>query len=185
MNRLVSTAKDTEWGRKFDYKSIKSSEEYKKRVPIQDYDSLKPYIDRLRKTEQNILWPTDIKLFSKSSGTTSDKSKFIPVSQEALEECHFKAGKDVLTIYCNNNPDTDMFSGKSLTLGGSNQINDFDNDSYVGDLSALLIKNTPYWVELIRTPDRSIALLDGFEEKIKEIGRTTLQENVTTISGVP
>lgn len=185
MTRLISTAKDTEWGKKFDYRSIKSVEVYKERVPIQDYDSLKPFIDRLRKTEQNILWPTDIKLFSKSSGTTSDKSKFIPVSQEALEECHFKAGKDVLTIYCNNNPDTEMFSGKSLTLGGSNRINDFGNDSYVGDLSALLINNTPYWVELIRTPERSIALLDGFEEKIKEIGRTTLQENVTTISGVP
>ncbi|MBL4657640.1 MAG: GH3 auxin-responsive promoter family protein [Flavobacteriales bacterium] len=185
MIRLVSMAKDTEWGKKYDYKSIKSSETYKERVPIQDYDTLKPYIDRLRKTEQNILWPSEIKLFSKSSGTTSDKSKFIPVSQEALEECHFKAGKDVLTIYCNNNPDTDMFSGKSLTLGGSNQINDLKNGSLHGDLSALLIKNSPFWVELIRTPDRSIALLDGFEEKIREIGRTTLQENVTTISGVP
>ncbi|MBL4578000.1 MAG: GH3 auxin-responsive promoter family protein, partial [Flavobacteriales bacterium] len=125
------------------------------------------------------------KLFSKSSGTTSDKSKFIPVSQEALDECHFKAGKDVLTIYCNNNPDTEMFSGKSLTLGGSNQLNNFSNDSYTGDLSAILIKNTPYWVELIRTPDRSIALLDGFEKKIEEIAKTTLSENVTTISGVP
>jgi len=185
ITRLVSTAKDTEWGKNYGYKSIKSSEEFKERVPIQDYDSLKPFITRLRATEQNILWPTEIKLFSKSSGTTSDKSKFIPVSQEALEECHFKAGKDVLTIYCNNNPDTEMFSGKSLTLGGSNQINNFDNDSYSGDLSAILIKNSPYWVELIRTPDKSIALLDGFEKKIEEIGKATVKENVTTISGVP
>ncbi|MBL4577739.1 MAG: GH3 auxin-responsive promoter family protein, partial [Flavobacteriales bacterium] len=185
ITRLVATAKGTEWGKKYGYASIKSSNEYKNRVPIQDYDSLKPYISRLRETEQNILWPSEIKLFSKSSGTTSDKSKFIPVSQEALDECHFKAGKDVLTIYCNNNPDTEMFSGKSLTLGGSNQLNNFSNDSYTGDLSAILIKNTPYWVELIRTPDRSIALLDGFEKKIEEIAKTTLSENVTTISGVP
>jgi len=183
--RLVDTAKNTEWGRKYGYKSIKSSDAYKEQVPIQDYESLKPYITRLRNTEQNILWPTEIKLFSRSSGTTADKSKFIPVSQEALEECHFKAGKDVLTIYCNNNPDTEMFTGKSLTLAGSNQINDLNNDSYYGDLSAILIKKTPYWVELIRTPERSIALLDEFEKKIEEIQRTTSKENVTTIAGVP
>jgi len=185
INRLVNTAKGTEWGKKFEYSSIKSSQVFKERVPIQDYESLKPYINRLRKTEQNLLWPSEIKLFSKSSGTTSDKSKYIPVSQEALEECHFKAGKDVLTIYCNNNPNTEMFSGKSLTLGGSHQINDLSNNSYYGDLSAILIKNTPYWVELIRTPDRSIALLDEFEKKIEEIERTTHKENVTTIAGVP
>ena len=185
ITRLVNTAKGTEWGKKFDYKSINTSREFKERVPIQDYESLKPYIDRLRKTEQNLLWPSEIKLFSKSSGTTSDKSKFIPVSQEALDECHFKAGKDVLTIYCNNNPDTELFTGKALTLGGSNHINDRNNDSYYGDLSAILIKNTPYWVELIRTPDKSIALLDGFEKKIEEIQRTTHKENVTAIAGVP
>jgi len=185
ITRLVSTAKDTEWGKKFGYRSIKSSQTFKDRVPMQDYESLKPYITRLRKEEQNILWPSEIKLFSKSSGTTEDKSKFIPVSQEALEECHFKAGKDVLTIYCNNNPDTEMFSGKCLTLGGSNQINSFNNDSIYGDLSAILIQNTPLWAELLRTPGRSIALLEDFEEKIRAISKRTHKENVTTIAGVP
>jgi len=183
--KLVSTAKDTEWGKKYDYRSIKSLEQYKERVPIQDYESVKKYIIRLRQTEQNLLWPSEIKWFSKSSGTTNDKSKFIPVSPEALEECHFKGGKDVLTIYCNNHPDTEMFNGKSLTLGGSNQINNFSNDSYYGDLSSILIQNTPYWVELIRTPDRSIALMDEFESKIDKIVEATIDENVTNIAGVP
>ena len=106
INKLIVTAQNTEWGKKYDYKSIKTIDQYKDRVPIQDYDSIKPYVERLRKAEQNLLWPTEIKWFSKSSGTTSDKSKFIPVSQEALEESHYKGGKDVLTIYCNNNPGT-------------------------------------------------------------------------------
>jgi len=183
--KLLDKAKDTEWGKKHDYKSIRSFDTYKERFPVQDYDSLKQYVIRLRQAEQNILWPSEIKWFSKSSGTTSDKSKLIPVSQEAMEECHFKAGKDILTIYCNNNPDTEIFSGKGLTLGGSNQINNFNSESYYGDLSSILIQNAPYWVELIRTPERSIALMDEFEEKIKKIGKATLNENVTNIAGVP
>lgn len=183
--KLLDKAKDTEWGKKHDYKSIRSFETYKERFPVQDYDSLKQYVIRLRQAEQNILWPSEIKWFSKSSGTTSDKSKLIPVSQEAMEECHFKAGKDILTIYCNNNPETEIFSGKGLTLGGSNQISNFNSESYYGDLSSILIQNAPYWVELIRTPERSIALMDEFEKKIKKIGKATLKENVTNIAGVP
>ena len=185
LKKLISIAKDTEWGKKHEYNSINSLKQFKERVPIQDYESLKPYIMRLMKTEQNILWPSEIKWFSKSSGTTSEKSKFIPVSQEALEECHFKGGKDVLTIYCNNNPDTELFTGKALTLGGSHQINSYNNTSYIGDLSSILIQNTPYWIELIRTPDRSIALMDEFEKKIQKIGEVTLKENVTNLTGVP
>ncbi|HIA35911.1 MAG TPA: GH3 auxin-responsive promoter family protein [Flavobacteriales bacterium] len=183
--KLLDKAKDTEWGKEHDYKSIRSFETYKERFPVQDYDSLKQYVIRLRQAEQNILWPSEIKWFSKSSGTTSDKSKLIPVSQEAMEECHFKAGKDILTIYCNNNPETEIFSGKGLTLGGSNQISNFNSESYYGDLSSILIQNAPYWVELIRTPERSIALMDEFEKKIKKIGKATLKENVTNIAGVP
>src|ERR1035437_679870 len=114
---LIAQAKNTEWGRTYDYKSITSPEEYKNRVPLNDYNSIKPYIERLRHGEQNLLWPTEIKWFAKSSGTTSDKSKFIPVSEEALEECHFKGGKDLLSIYCNNHPDTLLFDGKGIAMG--------------------------------------------------------------------
>lgn len=183
--KLIATAQNTEWGKKYDYKSIKTIDQYKERVPVQEYDSIKPYVERLRNAEQNLLWPTEIKWFSKSSGTTSDKSKFIPVSQEALEESHYKGGKDVLTIYCNNNPDTKLFTGKGLTLGGSHQSNNLSNDSYYGDLSSILIQNAPFWVDLIRTPVRSIALIDEFEKKMAKIIEATLEENVTNIAGVP
>jgi len=183
--KLIATAQNTEWGKKYDYKSIKTIDQYKERVPVQEYDSIKPYVERLRNAEQNLLWPTEIKWFSKSSGTTSDKSKFIPVSQEALEESHYKGGKDVLTIYCNNNPDTKLFTGKGLTLGGSHQSNNLSNDSYYGDLSSILIQNAPFWVDLIRTPVRSIALIDEFEKKMSKIIEATLEENVTNIAGVP
>ncbi len=183
--KLVNTAKDTEWGKKFDYKSIKSSDEFKKRIPIQDYDTIKPYVIRLRQAEQNLLWPTDIKWFSKSSGTTSDKSKFIPVSRESLEDCHYKGSKDLLTIYCHNNPETEIFNGKFLTMGGSHKMNNFSNDSYYGDLSSILIQNSPFWTEFIRTPDRSIALMEDFEKKIDIIAEGSVKENVTSVAGVP
>jgi len=158
--RLISAAKDTEWGKKYDYKSITTVEEYKQRVPVNDYDGFKPYIERLKKGEQNILWNSDIKWFAKSSGTTSDKSKFIPVSTESLEECHYKAGKDMLSIFCNNKPDTLMFDGRGLSMAGSHSISEINNEAYYGDLSAILIQNLPYWAEFIRVPSRNIALLD-------------------------
>ena len=185
LRKLIEMAKNTEWGKKYEYSSIKNPESFKERIPLQDYESIKPYIIRLRHGEQNLLWPTEIKWFSKSSGTENDKSKFIPVSIEALEECHYKGGKDTLSIYCNNYPDTEMFAGKALTLGGSHQINNFSNQSYYGDLSSILIQNTPFWVELIRTPERSIALMDEFETKVEKITQATIRENVTNIAGVP
>jgi hypothetical protein len=183
--KLISTARDTEWGRKYDYKSIRNYEQYRERVPLNDYNDLKPYIDRLRKGEQDILWPSDIKWFAKSSGTTNDKSKFIPVSEEALEECHFKGGKDLLSIYCNNNPDTLIFNGKVLGLGGSLIIDDEHAETYHGDVSAIIMENLPFWVELIRTPDISVALMNEWESKIERIARITKDEDVTNISGVP
>ena len=182
---LINTAKDTEWGKLYDYKSIKSHKEFTQRVPVQDYDTLKTYINRLRQGEQNLLWPTEIKWFAKSSGTTSDKSKFIPVSHEALEECHFKGGKDLLSIYYNNKPTSHIFDGKGLTLGGSHAISSFNNDSLYGDLSAILIQNLPFWAQMVRTPDLSIALMDKWEEKIEKMAMATIGENVTNISGVP
>jgi len=185
LHSLLTSAQHTEWGKQYDYKSILTAAQFKERVPIQNYDTLKPYIERMLKGEQNILWPSEIKWFAKSSGTTSDRSKFIPVSEEALEECHFKGGKDMISIYCNNRPDTQMFTGKGLVLGGSHQINQLCDDIHFGDLSAVLIKNLPMWAEYYRTPNISIALMDNYEEKMDKMAEATIKENVTNIAGVP
>ncbi|EHQ25438.1 GH3 auxin-responsive promoter family protein [Mucilaginibacter paludis] len=183
--QLIASAENTEWGKQYHYRNIENVSQFKQRVPIQTYDTLKPYIERMIKGEQNILWPSEIRWFAKSSGTTNDRSKFIPVSEESLEECHFKGGKDMLTLYFNNRPDAKIFTGKALTLGGSHQISNLSSATSYGDLSAVLINNLPLWAEFYRTPDISIALLENFEEKIEKIAWATKGENVTCISGVP
>lgn len=187
LKKLLYAARDTEWGQTFDFKSITSVEVFRDRLPIMDYDGLKPSIERLKRGEQNILWPTEIKWFAKSSGTTTDKSKFIPVSEEALEECHYKGGKDLLSIYCNNHPGTNLFSGKAIGMGGTHQIIEGSSESiyYQGDLSAILMQNLPFWVEFLRTPNLSIALMDEWESKIEKMAAATIQHDVTNISGVP
>lgn len=185
LRKLLSTAKDTEWGKKYDFQSIKTFHDFKNRVPLQDYNNIKPYVKRLREGEVNLLWPGEIKWFAKSSGTTEDKSKFIPVSKEAFEDCHFRGGKDILAIYTFNNPETGMFSGKGLVLGGSRKINNFSNQSFYGDLSALLIENLPFWAEFLRTPSPKIALMDEWDKKLTEVTKHTIQENVTNLAGVP
>ena len=182
---LLNKARNTEWGKKYDYASIKDIKTYQERVPVQDYEDVKPYIERLRKGENYLLWPTEIKWFAKSSGTTSDKSKFIPVSSEALEDCHFKGGKDMLSIYCNNRPDTEIFAGKGLVMGGSHSVSEFNSNAYFGDISAILVQNFPFWAQLLRTPDLSIALMDNWEEKLDKMAHATITENVTNLSGVP
>ncbi|TVR70101.1 MAG: hypothetical protein EA408_11710 [Marinilabiliales bacterium] len=183
--KLLRAAAGTEFGKKHDFKSIDSEEQFKSRLALGSYDDVRPYIDRLRNGEENILWPGVIRWFAKSSGTTSDKSKFIPVSDEALEDCHFRGPRDVLAIYTKNNPETIIFSGKGLTIGGSHQVNNFNSQSYYGDLSAILIENAPFWVSFIRTPQTKIALLDKWEEKLEKAYEDTLYENVTSMSGVP
>ncbi len=185
LRKLLYTARDTEYGKKYDFKSIKTRKEYRERVPLQDYNQIKPYVEKLRNGKKNLLWPGEIKWFAKSSGTTEDKSKFIPVSKECLESCHFRGGKDVLAIYTNNNPDTGIFSGKGLTLGGSHQINNFSNQSFYGDLSAILIENLPFWAEFLRTPKSQIALMDEWDKKLEEVTKHTINENVTNLAGVP
>lgn len=182
---LISAAEATEWGKRYGYSSIFTPEEYKQRVPIQDYEDIKQYVDRMIKGEQNLLWPSDIKWFAKSSGTTSDRSKFIPVSMEALEECHYQGGKDMLSIYCHNKPENKVFTGKSVVIGGSSQINNFSPDSYYGDLSSILIRNLPFWAEFKRTPNIEVTLNPNFEEKIEQIAQITIKENVTSLAGVP
>lgn len=185
LKKLTWMARRTEFGRRFDFKTITDTDIFRKRIPVQDYESIKNYIIRLRQGEQNILWPSDIKWFAKSSGTSSDKSKFIPVSEESLEECHYKGGKDTLSIYCSNYPDTKLFTGKTLSLGGSQKINAFNSDSYYGDLSAILMKNLPFWAEFIRTPELPIALMEDWEEKLEKMTESTINENVISIAGVP
>lgn len=185
--KLIQTARNTEFGNRYDFSSIQSYERFRERVPIHTYEETFPYIDRLMKGEQNILWPSEIKWFSKSSGTTNARSKFIPVSQEALEDCHFKGGKDLLSIYVNNYPDTKLFDGKGLAVGGSHQINELDPtaSSYYGDVSAVIMQNLPPWAQFIRTPSLETALMGNWEEKIEKLARETIRENVTNIAGVP
>lgn len=186
LNQLLETARDTEWGKKYDYRTIRSVQTFRERVPVSTYEELKPMIDRLRQGEQNILWPEEIKWFAKSSGTTDSKSKFIPISQSTLEECHFKAGKDVLTLYLNNFPDSEIFQGKGLLMGGSQNIQEVNNRSYFeGDLSAILIHNMPYWAQIMRTPSLAIALMDEWESKLTLMAESTMNHSVTSISGVP
>jgi hypothetical protein len=183
--KLLAKASDTEWGKKYDYRSISTIEEFRNRIPVQTYEEIIPYVERLRKGENNLLWPGEIRWFAKSSGTTSTKSKFIPLSRESLEDCHYRGAKDMLAVYTHNKPETGIFGGKGLVLGGSHRINNFSNDSLYGDLSAILLENAPFWVDLIRTPKTKIALLEDFEEKLIQITRLTVNENVTNISGVP
>jgi hypothetical protein len=184
-HRLIESAKRTDFGVEYDFKSIKSIEEFQQRVPIHTYEKIKPYIDQLMLGKQNVLWPSEIKWFAKSSGTTSDKSKFIPVSRETLEDSHFRGGKDILALYATNYPETALFKGKGLTLGGSHQINKISNESFYGDLSAILIENLPFWTYFIRTPSQEIALMSEWEEKLEKIADATIKENVTNIAGVP
>jgi hypothetical protein len=184
--KLLSTAKDTEWGIRYDFKSINTYEEFRNRVPVNDYDSMKADIEQLMKGKQNVLWPTDIRLFAKSAGTTSDKSKYIPVSNESLEECHYKGGKDMLSIYMHSRPDALMFDGRGLAMGGSHTIMEVNNEEfYVGDLSALIIQKLPHWAEFVRVPKRKVALMDKWEEKIEQMAHATIPHNVTSLSGVP
>jgi hypothetical protein len=184
-NRLIRQAENTEWGKKYHYREIENINQYQARVPVQTYEDIVPYIDLQRSGKQNILWPTEIKWYAKSSGTTSEKSKFIPVSPEALEECHFRGGKDVMALYTKQFPDSLVLRGKSLTLGGSHQINNYSTQSYYGDLSAILIENLPFWANFIRTPSAEVALIPDFEEKVEKITKVAVKENVTNIAGVP
>jgi hypothetical protein len=185
IQNLVTSAQYTEFGRKHNFHNIYNIRDFKKAVPICEYDDLKPYIERMMKGEQNLLWNSPIFWFAKSSGTTSDKSKFIPVSEESLEDCHFKAAKDVLTMYYSYNPDSAMLTGKGLVLGGSHTINPVNNEAQYGDLSAVLLQNSPFWGHWLRTPDLEIALMDKWEDKLEKMALQTVNENVTSISGVP
>ncbi|WP_158975614.1 GH3 auxin-responsive promoter family protein [Cellulophaga sp. L1A9] len=182
--QLLTFAKDTEIGRAHEFGSILSYRTFANRVPVTSYEEMEPDIERTRRGEQNVFWPTSIKWFAKSSGTTNAKSKFIPVSTEALEDCHYKSSKDLLCLYLNNNENSQLFTGKSLRLGGSKELYE-DNGTFFGDLSAILIDNMPFWAELSSTPSNKVSLMSEWESKLKAIIRESTQENVTSLAGVP
>ena len=181
---LVKSSENTFVGQEYDFNSIKTYATFAERIPISSYEDLEPLIERTRKGEQNVFWETPIKWFAKSSGTTNAKSKFIPVSNEALEDCHYKGSKDLLCLYLNNNENSEMFLGKSLRLGGSSQIYE-NNNTFFGDLSAILIENMPIWAEFSSTPSSKISLMSEWETKITAIIKETINENVTSFAGVP
>lgn len=181
---LVRTAEQTVLGKGYDFESVRSYKTFAERVPVSTYEDLDSLIEKSRRGEQNVFWPTPIKWFAKSSGTTNAKSKFIPVSNEALENCHYKAAKDLLCLYLNNNEDSQLFTGKSLRLGGSKQLYE-DNNTFFGDLSAILIENMPMWAEFSSTPSNKVSLMSDWEVKLGAIVNETRHENVTSFAGVP
>lgn len=184
LSHLLEKAKDTEIGRRYDFQSIGDYETFAQRIPISHYEDLSPDIERSRQGETNIFWPEPIKWFAKSSGTTNSKSKFIPVSGDSLEDCHYAASKDLLCMYLNNNEDSQLFTGKSLRLGGSKELYR-ENGTIFGDLSAILIDNMPFWAEFSSTPSNRVSLMSNWEEKMQAIVEETVEENVTSLAGVP
>jgi phenylacetate-coenzyme A ligase PaaK-like adenylate-forming protein len=185
MNSLVRDASDTAYGKQFQFSEISSYDQFRNQIPLNDYESLKPLIDRTRRGEQNLLWHSDIRWFAKSSGTT-DKSKFLPVSEESLDGCHYNAGRDMVTLWCYNHAETQLFTGKNLALGGSFKTDQFgEYNSFHGDVSAIIIQNLPMWADYFRAPDVSIALMDEWEAKLEKIALSMMDENVTSIAGVP
>jgi len=183
--QLIKSAKNTEWGKKYEYANIKNIEQFRKNVPAQSYEEFYEYIERSLRGEQNLLWSSPILCFSKSSGTTNARSKFIPVSQESLDTCHYRGGKDMLSLYVHNYPDTKLFDGKSLGIGGTYQQNELNPKTYYGDVSALIMKNLPIWAEFFRTPSIETALMGKWEEKIVKLAQESSLENVSSLAGVP
>jgi hypothetical protein len=185
LQELVTRAQYTEFGKKYGFNKLFSIKEFTQKVPLQEYNHVQPYINRMMEGEENILWDTPIVWFAKSSGTSAEKSKFIPISDESLQENHFKASKDVLSNYYKFFPSSNLLTGKGLVVGGSHQISKLNDEIQYGDLSAVLMQNSPFWGQWIRTPELSIALLDEWENKIEQLAQTTANENVTSLAGVP
>ncbi len=183
---LIRAASLTEWGKKYDYFSIETVAEFQQRVPINTYETLFPYIEQMLKGESDILWHGNVLWFAKSSGTTNDKSKFIPVTEESLHDCHYKAGKDLLALYLyNHSKNSKLFSGKVLSIGGSHQISHFNTNARFGDLSAVMTENLPVFYEYIRTPSKKVALMSGWEGKLEAMCEEVMNEDVSAVVGVP
>lgn len=185
LHSLLRKAQQTEIGKQYEYTTITDYNTFRERVPISDYEHFNPYIEKMCRGEKDVCWPGVIKWFAKSSGTTNAKSKFIPVTQDSLEMCHYRGAKDVVLLYTHTYPESQLLRGKCLTLGGSRQISQLNSESQVGDLSAILIGNSPFWSKFLKTPAPKIALLSEWEEKLQKITKTTIKENVTSLAGVP
>ncbi|MGL4630478.1 MAG: GH3 auxin-responsive promoter family protein [Leadbetterella sp.] len=183
--KLIERARFTEFGQKYGFAKISTIKQFQESVPVVSYEDFYPWIERVLKGEKNVLWPSDILWFSKSSGTTNARSKFIPVSEESLDECHYRGGRDMLTLYFENKPDSQLFEGKSISIGGSLHPNPFNDTTQVGDISAIITKNIPKWAEFFRIPPPEIALLDNWDKKMEAMVRLSKHENVTGIAGVP
>ena len=185
LSRLIDVSKQTEWGKKYDYKSIRNYETFQERIPIQQYDDVKPYVERMLQGEQGLIWPTPVKWFAKSSGTTNDKSKYLPVSKEILWRCHYKGGFDAVALNLGNNPSSNFFGRKGLILGGSHKPVALNQHAHCGDLSAVLLQQLNPLVNLVRVPPKRIILMDEWESKIKAIVENTWNKDLNSISGVP
>jgi GH3 auxin-responsive promoter len=183
--QLIADAQYTKFGREYHFSNIHSIVEFQQKVPIQHYETIQPYIAKMMEGEENVLWNTPVEWFAKSSGTTDAKSKFIPVSYESLEENHFLAAKDVLSFYYNNNPGSDLLTGKGLVIGGSHQVHSHNDQIQYGDVSAVIMQNGPFWSQWLRTPGLEIALMNEWESKIEKMAEASMVENVTSLAGVP
>lgn len=185
LTRLIQQAAYTEWGKSHDYPHIRSVVDFQQKVPLQSYADVKPYIERMRSGSENVLWSGPIRWFAQSSGTTHEKSKFLPVSHEALSHCHFQGPRDVLLCYTHTYPKSKIFCGKTLTLGGSHRIDQLSDQTRSGDLSAIMIDNAPWGSQFFRTPPKSVALLSQWEEKLSGIAKIVLKQHITALAGVP
>jgi hypothetical protein len=185
LDDLISKAIHTEFGKTHRFADIKNYDDFKVNIPLQDYDSLKPFFNRMRQSERDILWPGEIQWFAKSSGTTDDVSKFIPVSHEGLHASHIKTGKDFLSLYLRNNRESRFFTGKGIVMGGAGNPNDTNPNVFIGDVSAILMKNLDTWIQYFREPGLKVALIPEWEHKLDKIASVTMQQNVTNLSGVP
>ncbi|RYF63692.1 MAG: hypothetical protein EOO39_28080, partial [Cytophagaceae bacterium] len=184
-SQLIRSGVRTEWGKQHHYKSIRNVADFQRQVPVSSYEDLFPYIERVMMGETKVLWPSPVRWFAKSSGTTNGRSKFIPVTPESLDEGHFKGGKDMMALYVANRPDSRTFDGKGLSIGGSLQANPYAVNSAAGDVSAVVMKNLPSWAQFIRTPSVEVALMDEWESKLDRMADITKDQNVTSMLGAP
>ncbi|HOT14478.1 MAG TPA: GH3 auxin-responsive promoter family protein [Bacteroidales bacterium] len=182
---LIDRAKKTEFGKTFHFSAIKTPESFASKVPVQHYEELYPWINKIRQEEENVLWPGKIDWLAKSSGTTNDKSKYIPVTWESLHKCHYRGGTDSIILYLHNNKKSKLFCGKTITLGGSHKIDSLGNNIKAGDLSAIMIQNIPTLANIFRTPPKKIALLSEWNEKLEKLSNHIIKENITAFAGVP
>ena len=185
MDSLLEAGQLTQYGKDNGIQTVSDYKGFQQAIPLQTYTEFKPYVDRLMDGEQGVLWPTEVKWFAKSSGTTTGKSKFIPITKESLQDCHYKGGKDLLSLYVKAIPTANLYSGKHLIVGGSAKLNELKNGAYYGDLSAIVVKNLPFWVERRRTPGREIALMSDWDDKIEKMAYSTIKEDVCILAGVP